>query len=540
MKNYLKKGVIGLGVLPFLVGSYCFADVAPFDSELWEFDAREATPGEYMGQQALSLNGGLAILDVEFTNGTIEFDAFFESDFFKENKGFIGSVFRLQDAGNYEKFYIRPHRMDGEPDAAQLVPVYNHWSSWELYWEGHYAPIQFIYDEWMHFKIIVSGEYAEVYAGTDMDNPVLSTELKRDIVPGKIGLKSDPSAPATAHFANFEYTIEESPELKNPPEFKLAPIGTVMSWSISEAFEASELEGKLNLTEEDDKEWEEWEADLTTGVMNLAKVHHIDSDPPNNKPGVDTVFVRTTIVSDKEQVKKLQFGFTDLVKVYFNGQLLYSENNAFGSRDYRFMGLMRYANELYLPLKTGENDLTLAVTGLFASWGVQARFEDLEGIELTTTHLPEVVDVVDKLELLGPGPVVGNAAVFAGGIALNGQSAFSKKANAKPTDRLKVAGQLIPKLEHVGLNAEVSVLVTYRTTEAKLVYFGLTQDGFVDVFDKENPPPFSTALMQGDVLPVSIFEGELEEGTYAADLCYKLDDGTKVCSEESIELEVSK
>jgi hypothetical protein len=118
--------------------------------------------------------------------------------------------------------------------------------------------------------------------------------------------------------------------------------------------------------------------------MNLAKTHHIDSDPPNKKPGVDTVFARTTIVSDKDQVKKLQFGFTDLGKVYFNGQLLYSENNAFGSRDYRFMGLMRYANELYLPLRKGENDLTLAVTGLFASWGVQARLDDLEGVELTT------------------------------------------------------------------------------------------------------------------------------------------------------------
>ncbi|MFK5968930.1 MAG: hypothetical protein QM487_02260 [Candidatus Marithrix sp.] len=382
MKKYLKNSLIA--TLPILVSSYCFAEIVPFDSDQWEFDAREAVVEEYMGQQALSLNGGLAMLDVEFINGTIEFDVFFESEFFKENKGFIGSVFRLQDEANYEKFYTRPHRMDGEPDAAQLVPVYNHWSSWELYWEGHFAPIQYVYDEWTHFKIVVSDKYAEVYA-MDMETPVLTSELQREIKAGKIGLKSDPSAPATAHYANFEYTIEDNPTIKNPPESQPAPVGTITSWAVSEPFEALELDSKMTLSAGDGKGWVEWTADSTTGIMNLAKTSVIKSDPPNKNPGVDTVFARTTIVSDKEQVKKLQFGFTDLVKVYFNGKLIYSENNSFASRDYRFMGLMRYSNELYLPLEKGENDLTFAVTGLFASWGVQARLEDLDGLEINAT-----------------------------------------------------------------------------------------------------------------------------------------------------------
>jgi len=379
MKNYCRKSVIG--ILPILISSYCFADVIPFDSEQWEFNAKTAVVEEYLGQQSLTLNSGFATIDAEFTNGIIEFDVVFEKEVYQSNKGFIAAVFRLQDESEYEKFYMRPHRMNGEQDASQLIPVYNHWSSWELYWEGHFAPIQFVYDEWMHIKLVVSGEYAEVYA-IDMDTPVLSTILKREIQPGKIGVKSDPSAPnGIAHFANFDYTIEDSPTLKNPPELTTAPAGTIMSWAISEPFEASELDGQMTLTESS-QEWVEWAADSTAGVMNLAKTHHIDTDPPNKKPGADTVFARTTIVSDKDQTKKLQFGFTDLVKVYLNGKLMYSENNSFGSRDYRFMGLMRYSNELYLPLQEGENDLTLAVTGLFASWGVQARLNDLEGVEL--------------------------------------------------------------------------------------------------------------------------------------------------------------
>jgi len=75
MKNSFKNGLIA--TLPILISSYCFAEIVSFDSEQWEFDAKEAVAEEYMGQQALSLNGGLAMLDVEFTDGTIEFDVFF-------------------------------------------------------------------------------------------------------------------------------------------------------------------------------------------------------------------------------------------------------------------------------------------------------------------------------------------------------------------------------------------------------------------------------------------------------------------------------
>jgi hypothetical protein len=385
MKRNLKCFI---GALPFLAASYCYAEIVPFDSERWDFEEDQARVEAHLGEQSLYLKGGIAtIIDSEFTNGIIEYDIAIEQRFSKE-RAFVGAIFRLQDSGNYEKFYMRSHRSEGEPDATHFVPVYNHWSSWQLFWDKHIASVQFAYDEWMHVKVIISGRYAEVYV-IDMEDPALVVELKREIQSGKVGVKVDTASPAWAHYANFDYTpLDSPPLLENQPEPQEAPAGTVMSWLISEPFEKENLDGILNLNEGSRQEvepWTEFASDPSTGVGNLAKVHEIDADPRDNKPGPDTVFARTTIVSETEQLKKLQFGYSDKVKLYFNGQLLYSENNAFRSRDYRFMGLMRYANELYLPLKAGENELWMAVTGLFASWGVQARLEDMEGIEFNTT-----------------------------------------------------------------------------------------------------------------------------------------------------------
>jgi len=165
------------------------------------------------------------------------------------------------------------------------------------------------------------------------------------------------------------------------------------------------------------------------------------------------------------------------------------------------------------------------------------KFGEMLGLYQEYVQENGVIEVSNKkLKLLASveGPVDRNAAVFTGGVSL-GKPAFSKKVNVKSTDKLEVAGQIRPKLDHVGLNGEVSVLVTSRLTpDAEPNYLALTKDGFVGISDKDNPPPFVTAPMQS-ALFVPIFTGTLE-GTYAAELCYKLDDGTKVCSEESIEV----
>ena len=81
-------------------------------------------------------------------------------------------------------------------------------------------------------------------------------------------------------------------------------------------------------------------------------------------------------------LKPLQFRFSDSVKVHFNGQLIYSGNDLFRSRDYRFLGTIGYYDTLYLPLLSGKNELVMAISEKFGGWGVQARFVDMPGISL--------------------------------------------------------------------------------------------------------------------------------------------------------------
>ncbi len=110
-----------------------------------------------------------------------------------------------------------------------------------------------------------------------------------------------------------------------------------------------------------------------SGIINLAKVQA----PKKEK---NSAFAKVTIVSESEQVKLLKFGFSDRAKVYLNNQLVYGGDNTYRSRDYRFLGTLGYFDELYLPLKKGNNELWIAVSENFGGWGIQAKFADMAGI----------------------------------------------------------------------------------------------------------------------------------------------------------------
>ena len=97
---------------------------------------------------------------------------------------------------------------------------------------------------------------------------------------------------------------------------------------------------------------------------------------------LNTVLAQATIQSDIDQIKRLNFGYSDRVKVYLNGQLLYSGNKAFRARDYRFLGTIGFLNNLFLPLKKGDNNLVIAVSETFGGWGLQAKFSDIDSISL--------------------------------------------------------------------------------------------------------------------------------------------------------------
>ena len=97
--------------------------------------------------------------------------------------------------------------------------------------------------------------------------------------------------------------------------------------------------------------------------------------------GMQLVYARTTIVSDRKQIKKLNIGYSDDVSLFLNDRILYRGRSAQRFRDPGFLGIVNPENDaVYLPLKKGRNELVLAVSELTGGWGFICRFDDMEGI----------------------------------------------------------------------------------------------------------------------------------------------------------------
>lgn len=348
-----------LAVMPVAAERY------PADSGAWAFDAQEAEVVDHLGERALRIRGGFALLpDVRLTDGLVEFDIAVPAD-----RGFAGAAFRMQNRDNYEHFYIRPHQ-SRNPDANQYTPVINGISAWQLYHgEGFGAPVAYRYDEWMHVTIAFRGNQAEVFI--DSEQPVLSVDaLRRAVAAGGVGVGAANFAPAW--FAN----VEVSPL---PADYRFAPVerpaaatppGTVTSWQVSAAFPAEALPERVK----EETGWTVLAAE-PTGITNLAGA-------PGVGPGQNTVVARLVLESKGRQTRALHFGYSDAVTVYLNGVPLYRGDNTYQSRDYRYLGTIGLFDTVYLPLEKGTNDLRFAVTEAFGGWGIMARFPDGDGISI--------------------------------------------------------------------------------------------------------------------------------------------------------------
>jgi hypothetical protein len=156
-----------------------------------------------------------------------------------------------------------------------------------------------------------------------------------------------------------------------------AKTGTVMSWQVSNAFPSEVLAGKHRLTHVDleQHQWTQLKCDYT-GLANLGRINGLK----DIKQGKNCVFAKTVLTAETDTLKKFEIAFSDAIKVYLNGQILFEANDMFRSRDYRFLGTIGYFDAVYLPLKKGENDILVAVTERFGGWGLRARFADMTGI----------------------------------------------------------------------------------------------------------------------------------------------------------------
>ncbi|TNE68961.1 MAG: hypothetical protein EP344_00835 [Bacteroidetes bacterium] len=381
--NYLTAWGIWAFILP-----PAHAQVIPFTSGQWEISAQGSVIDSYEGEQHCILlqNGSAHLRDVRFLNGIIEFDVFLA-----DRIAFPGVQFRTTDSRNYEEIYLRPH-LSGKPDAIQYTPVFNGSTGWQLYhdqgisipdgqngWKvetgnGYNAVQHWHFDRWTHVKIVVAGQRADVYFD-HAETPTLQVrELKRPPQAGTIGIKT---AVGPVYFANFSYQAVDQPVLAPLPAITPeAEPGLIRRWEISASFPADSLAGKGQLKPDLYKNlsWNALDAEAS-GLVNIARI--TDRDREKN-----AVLVKLELHAERDMVKRMDFGYSDAAQVFCNGQALYSGDNRYRSRDYRYLGTIGFFDSVYLPLRKGNNTVVILVSESFGGWGVQAKLENMKDVQV--------------------------------------------------------------------------------------------------------------------------------------------------------------
>jgi hypothetical protein len=348
-----------------------------FSGRTWTVIGQDVKVEDYLGQEAVRFrNGAILLPDVDFENGTVEFDIATTGQ-----RSFVGLAFRADLARNsFEDFYLRPHQT-GRFDAMQYTPVFHGISAWQLYPEYNSA-IEIPREEWLHVKLVISGSQLEAYLGGTDEPALVVGDLKRGEASGLLALKANfpaaaqqPEAWPTA-FANFSVSIDDTPgdyrEASRPaPQY-------IREWSVSPAFAPQDgTMRELPATETAADGWSTVVSE-SSGLVNLARFR---SFPQGTGGGA--ILARVVILSDRDQVKKLDFGLSDRGSIFLNGEVVFSGDNTYRSRSQRYLGVVTIDNDaIYLRLNEGANELTFAVSEAFGGWGLIARFEDMEGISV--------------------------------------------------------------------------------------------------------------------------------------------------------------
>lgn len=345
-------------------------DIIPLDTVNWDIKARSYVLESYKGKDAIYLQAGnMTLKDANFLNGTIEYDIYMTGI-----RGFPGVYFR-SNGTDAEQFYIRPHQ-SGNPDANQAVALFKGVTPWQFYFGPKYS---FVYDypvdEWMHVKIVVNNDKAQVYLD-HAEKPNLSWQLFHEVKAG--GISFTGGLANGVHLANFKVTkgVYELKDFK--PGIRKPIEGAIAEWEVSDKFEEKLLDDVNALSSLiDGRKWNQ-KIVLEEGVAaNISRKVQLDDDTPGN-----TVFAKLTITANKDETRLFEFGYSDRVVVLLNGEPIYKGTNRFRTRDYRYLGTIGLFDAAYLNLKKGKNTLLLAVSEDFGGWLVTGRFANTKGLRI--------------------------------------------------------------------------------------------------------------------------------------------------------------
>lgn len=373
-KHVLKPAALA-GLLICAFPSVACAGEVEFEGKTWttgDFDGSEARVGEYLGRTALYLGRNFAGLpDIDLGDMVIEYDYAAT-----HASGFIGVRFRDNlETGNREQFYTRPHQ-SGQPDATQYMGVINGASTWQL----HAGPNEAVATElpaqtWIKVRIVAIGDRADIFVG-DMTTPLIHVpDLRSESEAGSFSIYASDRGGINdtgAYISNVivRAATSEDAIIGSPAETAPLEDGLVRSFEVSPPFKEETISSTYLLTDAQipSDPWIDLGVE-SDGIANLARTTAIED-------GKNTVFVRMMLDAESAEKRMLRFGYSDRVRLFVNGELVFFGNAQWRSRDHRFLGTISLEDSIALHLKPGRNEIIAAVSESFGGWGFKAALQD--------------------------------------------------------------------------------------------------------------------------------------------------------------------
>ena len=343
--------------------------------EKWDFQKDKAEFIEYEGKQAIRLNensGAIFYKDLVFQNGTIEFDVEVS-----QASPFPSLYFRQKD-NDAEHIYLRTGTVNRKNafDAIQYASIIRGVNTWDLQHE-YQSAANIKIGEWNHVKLVVSGKQLKVYINNPTEPNLEVPYMEGNISEGKIGIGT--GFPGQSIFANLMVKPNETEGLSPLPGADITRHDTryIRNWQVTSPDTlpyGRELNG-YNLPTADMK-WENINTERR-GLVNLSRKF-------GGHQGRLYVWLRAKIKSESAQTQIIKMGFSDEIWVFINQKPVYVDKDSY------IMNMRKSPNgrisldncSFPISLIKGDNELLIGVANDFYGWGIMARLEHLDGVEI--------------------------------------------------------------------------------------------------------------------------------------------------------------
>lgn len=382
MRNFVAFS-IGLYLLTTMQTAWGSAPVkVAMTADRWTTTSGTVEFVEHMGLPSIELKpgnfaqhiaSGQAVLNgLTFRSGTIEYDVD------AANGMGAGFAFRRSDKDNYEEVYLRPQpKCDRAPDCIQYAPQSHGVLLWDLF-PQYQSPAPLRSGEWNHMKLVISGRRMNIFVNGAKEPTLEIGRLEGDNGEGGLMLNGP------GIFANLTVASGAVENLQSEPEKDATASDHryVRSWRIApfSKLAADQVPSAADLPAPGTA-WTALEAERN-GLVNVSRVYGL----PFPRPERGVVWLKTTIHSNSTQQKHVSVGWAREIWVFVNGQPVFADKNLYMPREMRKEpdGRCSLQNgSLSLPLKTGDNEVAVALANNFYGWGLIMRFDDLKGVRLT-------------------------------------------------------------------------------------------------------------------------------------------------------------